>query len=714
MRKVTMRFRLFCTFIAIFLLPLMLLGAIGIWWASDTVMKNAVSSYHTTLENVAQRLDEDIKSLDNVVTLFKSDPMITRLTYMQGDTVDYSRISAADLQSYKNELLFHCANSRLYSGVAICFPTKNVVVSTLGLWNLDWFFEDEFAVQGVNLKAWQELLSQNTLLPNQTVHSFGYVKRGLICMRIGATSMVGKVLMSVIFWIDNDTLDAYLNDLSLFSGTVAGLQDERGEWVHTYAKEIPEQAQLTLLANGAPQETYVSGEGKRYTLLTYTSKGLGWRYSVLLPQEDIYDGARSIRNMIFLILGVMSVVGFALSWELTALNYRPLDRIFHVLGAHFKTGTNPTNREMQEIEAQLSRMIGEQALLRDRISASRPMLQYAVLSHLLEGDVSVAGEGMLSMLDLPLPYPLFGVGLLCGWQGGEMLPQSPVPLCAYLLQKQEHQAVLLNFTQPEDVEEWAQMILDRVQAVFLSAPHSSMSELPKAFEEAVSLSNNQVLEKNVYLYWHEPARQKDGAVYYPQETERELLDALIDGDAEKALSIWETLLQRNKDSHALGKLIVAIELTLNKTDDASGGLAQRLQAISLPTRQTLQEQLMYMRGLLTEAAGYHRERMENQQAAFLNRLLAYIDQHISDEQLSLSTAANELNVSTTYLSRYFKERMHIGYLDYVSRKRIELAKQLLLEEKCAIKDVAIRVGFGNDATFRRVFKKYEGTTPSRM
>ncbi len=712
MRKLTVRFRLFFTFIAIFLLPLMLLGAIGIWWASDTVMENAVSSYHTALQNVAQRLDEDINSLDKVVTLFNSDPMITRLTYMQGATVDYSRISAADLQSYKNELLFHCGNSRLYSGVAICFPTKNVVVSTLGLWNLDWFLEDEFAVDGVTISDWQELLTQNAMLPNRTVHSFGYQKRGLICMRVGTTSMSGKVLMSVIFWIDNETLDSYLDDLALFPGTVVGLQDGRGEWVHTYAKDIPENAQLQMLSNVSGQETYTSGEGKHYTHMAYTSQGLKWRYSVLLPQDDISAGAKSIRNMICLILVLMSVVGCTLAWELTLLNYRPLDRIFHLLSSHFKTEANPTNLEMQRIELQLSQMMEEQALLRERIDASRPMLQYAVLSHLVEGDSSVAGGNMLTMLNLPMTYSHFSIVLLSGWQG-DKLPAAAY-LHAYPFKKQERQVVLLNYMQQEDVEEWALSILECADAVYLSAVHDEISGLPKAYEEALSLMKDQVQEKDVRLYWYEPAHQGGGAVYYPRETERELMDALVSGNADKALSIWETLLLRNKDSRALGKLIVAMELTLYKTDETADGLSSRLQACALPVQQTLQEQLIYMRRLLTEAAGYHRERMESQQAAFMSRLLDYIEQHISDEQLSLSSAAMEMNVTATYLSRYFKEHMHIGYLDYVSRKRIEMAKKLMQEEKSTVKDVAARVGFGNDATFRRVFKKYEGTTPGRM
>ena len=146
---------------------------------------------------------------------------------------------------------------------------------------------------------------------------------------------------------------------------------------------------------------------------------------------------------------------------------------------------------------------------------------------------------------------------------------------------------LLNFSQQEDVEEWAQPILEHIQAIFLSAPHKEITDLPKAFEEAMHLKQTQALEQNVRLYWYEPTPQGGGAVFYPRETERELMDALTAGNSEKALSIWETLLTRNKDSLALGKLIVAMELTLNKTDDASGGLAQQLQAFPPLVSQSL-------------------------------------------------------------------------------------------------------------------------------
>ncbi|MDD6682441.1 MAG: helix-turn-helix domain-containing protein [Clostridiales bacterium] len=48
-----------------------------------------------------------------------------------------------------------------------------------------------------------------------------------------------------------------------------------------------------------------------------------------------------------------------------------------------------------------------------------------------------------------------------------------------------------------------------------------------------------------------------------------------------------------------------------------------------------------------------------------------------------------------------------------NRRRIALAKEFLLqEENITIKELAQKVGFSNDVTFRRLFKKYEGLLPS--
>lgn len=85
-----MRLRLFIMFMIIFLLPLLILTVGGDIWMSENITHKVESSFNSVMENVADRLDDDIESLNNVASLIASDSLIRKLAYMSGDEVDYS------------------------------------------------------------------------------------------------------------------------------------------------------------------------------------------------------------------------------------------------------------------------------------------------------------------------------------------------------------------------------------------------------------------------------------------------------------------------------------------------------------------------------------------------------------------------------------------------------------------------------------------------
>ena len=68
-------------------------------------------------------------------------------------------------------------------------------------------------------------------------------------------------------------------------------------------------------------------------------------------------------------------------------------------------------------------------------------------------------------------------------------------------------------------------------------------------------------------------------------------------------------------------------------------------------------------------------------------------------------------MSTTYVSKVFKEEYGIGVVEYMNRLRIDGAKKLLETQDLTIREIAERVGFTSDIHFIRIFKKYENTTP---
>lgn len=93
------------------------------------------------------------------------------------------------------------------------------------------------------------------------------------------------------------------------------------------------------------------------------------------------------------------------------------------------------------------------------------------------------------------------------------------------------------------------------------------------------------------------------------------------------------------------------------------------------------------------------------------RILEEIDRHYT-ENIQLSKLAEQFYCSSTYLSRMFKKYIGMNYVDYITKKRVERAKELLKRQDMSIDDIMTAVGWQDPKHFRAVFKKQEGISPS--
>lgn len=94
-------------------------------------------------------------------------------------------------------------------------------------------------------------------------------------------------------------------------------------------------------------------------------------------------------------------------------------------------------------------------------------------------------------------------------------------------------------------------------------------------------------------------------------------------------------------------------------------------------------------------------------------LLNYIDDHFREE-ISLKEAAELFYINPSYLGYIFKKEYGHSFTETVNRKRIEYARELLMNSNIKIYEVAEKVGFTDSRYFVRVFKKYEGVNPSEV
>ena len=89
----------------------------------------------------------------------------------------------------------------------------------------------------------------------------------------------------------------------------------------------------------------------------------------------------------------------------------------------------------------------------------------------------------------------------------------------------------------------------------------------------------------------------------------------------------------------------------------------------------------------------------------------YIEGHLT-ERLTLNQVAASSNLSPNYLSSLFKKELGIGFVDYITEKRVEKAKELLENTGLKTYEVAQQAGFVDESYFSKTFKRTTGKRPS--
>lgn len=97
--------------------------------------------------------------------------------------------------------------------------------------------------------------------------------------------------------------------------------------------------------------------------------------------------------------------------------------------------------------------------------------------------------------------------------------------------------------------------------------------------------------------------------------------------------------------------------------------------------------------------------------SLLDQAVAYIDANYQDKELSLNRVAQAVNLSPNYFSAVFRQEKGMTFIEYVTGKRMEKARQLLRATDLRSGQVATAVGYGDPHYFSYLFKKTQGCTP---
>lgn len=210
---------------------------------------------------------------------------------------------------------------------------------------------------------------------------------------------------------------------------------------------------------------------------------------------------------------------------------------------------------------------------------------------------------------------------------------------------------------------------------------------------------------------------------YPIELEKELISYVQMGDKNQAKLIINRFLNEifsfaSGDLEIVKAKIYEFTAFLSRSAVEAGAPVSALTGVIRKSSQLLlenadfsdicRETVEILDGFLNAV---YESRSKKSTSEHLYKAIQYINAHYFEE-IDLEKLAQQVFVSTYYLSHLFRREMGVTFSDYLTKVRVSRAKELLMEGR-SVEDVCGRVGYNDSNYFIKIFKKYVGITPSK-
>ncbi|WP_168120822.1 response regulator transcription factor [Paenibacillus sp. HB172176] len=259
-------------------------------------------------------------------------------------------------------------------------------------------------------------------------------------------------------------------------------------------------------------------------------------------------------------------------------------------------------------------------------------------------------------------------------------------------------------------------------SIGVSRVFSRLSDAAEACEEGSDALKYRVrYGMNTVLFIEEvEPRQEARRIRYPAALASQLKQAVKLNDEEKAEESLEAFIRALFEQEGsltdfqvvlIRLLSEILQLHLVENDNASmvlNGQSLPKELLELQTPESISHWFKHrVVGPVTELI---REETEQQYKRISDEMLSRVERDEKFES-TLESLGMELHYSPAYLSQVFRKETGMPFTDYLTGKRIQAAKKLLLETDESVNDIALKLNYTNAQNFIRSFKRELGMTP---
>lgn len=494
--------------------------------------------------------------------------------------------------------------------------------------------------------------------------------------------------------------------------------------------ESETQLILNTVMNNKPGY-FIEAFNHEKSLITFTEKDtLDWQYVRVTPYHTITDTIGTIRNTTITIAAFILFAGLLISSLLSGFLYVPIRRILNRVNSLETEKRNHSQTIKQN--ALRSLLLGTRTL---SSGAKLDSLKSVGITFPFQQDYRVVLLKIDRFQELKakrggdLPIYKFAVMNI----GSEILSDSSQ---VETVDMDDDSVVLLVSVHGSEESADDRMFVEQLRQIqkavrdFLpfsvSAAYSPVTNQPTHLYPLYGQVKEAALHRMFYGHGclidsEEILALKSKEYVYPVEKEKRLSDAVMVGKADEALELFAEIVQETSQYpiHVMRLAISHLTMTINNliyTIQKNGALEFRggldIYMPSADAVETVEEYASSFRSFLGEMQNKLVEKRSIKQGDLVRSINELIAGHYADPNLCLNWIADQLDMSSIYVSRVYKQQTLNAIVDVINEVRLEKAKEHLERSGSSIAEIAERTGYTSSSYFHRMFKKRFGVTPA--
>lgn len=256
----------------------------------------------------------------------------------------------------------------------------------------------------------------------------------------------------------------------------------------------------------------------------------------------------------------------------------------------------------------------------------------------------------------------------------------------------------------------------------VSNPTASHRDLTARYNQAMQISMYKLLfgMKSIITPDMVEANNSQYEYQLPAEPEKKLVEAIRTGDLaamEAGISQVLNHLSGFHYDHIIHGVLHVVDI-IKSTIREMNGLRVSTVTIDLSSlsrqileKETLEELEELFHSICRDIHDKLKNAGQEKNAALVEAVKDIITTQYNDVNLSLQGIAATLKMTPAYVGRMFKQAEFVSVGEYINEVRLNQARQFLETKNLSIKEIMELVGFLNESTFFKLFKKKYGVTP---